>query len=191
MILIAMFLGLVLHGGQDGNAPRTTTANDAVASDAAKAVESLFDADTTRYDDGLVVCVRDGNTLQLNSCVAEDLAAERARMQRYFDLAMEQAAASDLESEGYGERTRQVELLTATQAAWKAYAELRCETQWDEVKGGTIRNIVLIGCWIDATRQRTHDIWDDHLTYWDATPPMLPEPVFTVFEERERSAGRP
>ena len=191
MILTAILLGLVLHGGQDGNAPRTATGNDALASDAAKAVESLFDADTARYDDDPVVCVRDGNTLQLNACVAEDLTAEQARMQRYFDLATEQAAASDLESGEYGEPNRQVELLTAAQEAWKAYVRLRCEARWDGVKEGTIRTIVLLGCWIDATRQRTHDIWADHLTYWDTTPPMLPEPILTVFEEQETAARQP
>jgi len=130
-------------------------------------------------------CDPSGTTLQMNVCVVEDLAKEEARMQRYFDLALEQAAASDLDSGEYGEPTRQVELLTATQAAWVAYAELRCEAQWDEVKGGTIRTIVLVSCRIDATRQRTHDIWTDQLTYWDSTPPMLPEPVLTVSEEQE------
>lgn len=133
-------------------------------------------------------CDRGGTTLQMNACVVEDLAKEEARMRRYLDLALEQATASDIEPDEYGEPTRQVELLTATQAAWVAYAELRCEAQWDEVKGGTIRTIVLVGCRIDATRQRTHDIWTDHLTYWDSTPPMLPEPVLTVFEEQEGAA---
>ena len=111
-------------------------------------------------------------------------------MRRYLALALERAAATDAGSGQYGDPTRQVELLTSAQAAWADYAEFRCQGEWDEVKGGTIRTIVLVGCRIDATRQRTHDIWADHLTYWDTTPPLLPEPVLTVFEE-QGAARRP
>ena len=37
-----------------------------------------------------------------------------------------------------------------------------------------------LGCMIEATRARTHDIWTDYLTYVDRTPPVLPEPVEPV-----------
>lgn len=156
------------------------------ASDAATAAaESLFDRrDESAYDDGPAACVRDGNTLQMNACAADDLALETARMQRYLDLALQRATATDADSRKYDDPTRQVELLNAEQAAWSAYADVRCEGRWDEVKGGTIRTIVLLSCQIDSTRQRTHDIWADHLTYWDSTPPMLPEPTKAVHEEQ-------
>lgn len=135
-------------------------------------------------------CLRDGNTLQLNVCALEDVNAEQARMQRYLDRALERAAATDAESGEYGdEPTRQVELLNAAQKAWEAYAEVRCDAQWDLVKGGTIRTIVLMSCHTEATRQRTHDIWKDHLTFFDSTPPLLPEPVRTVREEAQGEAS--
>ncbi len=196
-MILPLLLVLVL---QDGT-PRDAAAAAAAAAVAPRNVqteESLFGPepgnaafDPPRNREGELTCDRGGNTLQMNACVADDLALEQARMQRYLDVAMEQAAVNDSESGELGEPTRQVELLTAAQAAWIAYADLRCETQWDEVKGGTIRTIVLIGCWIDATRLRTHDIWADHLTYWDSTPPVLPEPVLTVFEEQQAAAQRP
>jgi uncharacterized protein YecT (DUF1311 family) len=191
-MILPLLLVLVL---QDG------VARDAAAAAAADAAprnvdkETLFGPDqrddplesVRNLEDGQS-CDRGGTTLQMNACVVQDLVKEEVRMQRYLDLALEGAAANDIDSGEYGEPTRQVELLTGTQAAWVAYAELRCEAQWDEVKDGTIRTIVLVGCKIDATRQRTHDIWADHLTYWDSTPPMLPEPVLTVFEEQEGAA---
>jgi uncharacterized protein YecT (DUF1311 family) len=136
-------------------------------------------------------CDRGGNTLQMNACAVDDLVLEEARMQRYLDQAMARAATSDAESGEYGAPTRQVELLTAAQAAWITYAERRCEAQWDAVKGGTIRTIIFIGCKIDATRQRTHDIWSDHLTHWDSTPPLLPEPILTASAEQESAARLP
>jgi uncharacterized protein YecT (DUF1311 family) len=149
--------------------------------------ESLFgppEPVRTQVEDAPIVCVRDGNTLQMNTCAMEDLEAEEARMERYLALALERAAETDAESGEYGEPTRQVELLAAAQKAWAAYADVRCEAQWDTVKGGTIRTIVLLSCRIDATRQRTHDIWADHLTFWDSTPPLLPEPTKTVRAEQ-------
>jgi uncharacterized protein YecT (DUF1311 family) len=136
-------------------------------------------------------CDQGGNTLQMNACAVDDLVMEEARMQRYLDHAMERAAARDAETGEYGEPTRQVELLTAAQTAWFTYAERRCEVQWDAVKGGTIRTIVFIGCKIDATRQRTHDIWSDHLTHRDSTPPLLPEPVLTASAAQEAAARLP
>lgn len=148
-------------------------------------------ADPSRGREGEPACDRGGNTLQMNACAVEDLVLEEARMQRYLDHAMEQAAAVDAESGEYGEPTRQVELLSAAQAAWITYAERRCEAQWDAVKGGTIRTIIFIGCKIDATRQRANDIWSDHLTYRDSTPPVLPEPILTASAEQEAAARLP
>ena len=81
--------------------------------------------------------------------------------------------------------------LDASQRSWEAYADIRCDGVFDQWKGGTIRTIMTVGCRIEATRQRTHDIWADHLTYADSTPPVLPEPVLTVFEEQEAAAQRP
>lgn len=172
MILTSVLLGLVLHGGQVGKAQPTTTGAEAAAA------ESLFEADMARYDDDPVVCVRDGNTLQLNACVADDLSAEEARMQRYFDAARTRALEGDAQSGEFGEaRTQQAAWLDAAQRSWEAYADIRCQGVFDQWKGGTIRTVMIAGCRIAATRQRTHDIWADHLTYADSTPPVLPEPV--------------
>lgn len=191
MILTSVVLGLVLLGGQVGDAQGTATDGDAAAA-ATEVVESLFRPGTARYRDDPVGCVRDGNTLQLNACVAEDLSGEEARLRRYFEAAMTRAIEGDAQSGQFGEeRTHQAAWLDASQRSWEAYAGIRCGGVFDQWKGGTIRTIMITGCRIEATRQRTHDIWTDHLTYADSTPPVLPEPVLTVFEEQETAAQRP
>lgn len=142
--------------------------------------------------DDPVVCVRDGNTVQMNACAAEDLSVEEARMQRYFQAAMSRAIEGDAESGEFGgERTHQSAWLDASQRSWEAYADIRCSGVFDQWKGGTIRTVMVVGCRIEATRQRTHDIWTDHLTFADSSPPVLPEPVLTVLGERDAAAGGP
>ena len=46
-------------------------------------------------------------------------------------------------------------------------------TQW---RDGAIRGIMAISCKTKLTKQRTHDLWENFLTYMDSTPPVLPEP---------------
>lgn len=114
-------------------------------------------------------CRPDGNTQELNACAADDLSRETARMRRYFDAALARARAND-------EAAREA-WLTASQTAWEGYAEIRCQGVLDQWKGGSIRTLMYLGCKTEAARRRTHDIWTDHLTYADSTPPILPEPV--------------
>lgn len=138
-----------------------------------------------------IECVRAGNTIQMNACVAEDLAKEQARMQLYFDAAMRRAFESDAESARYGdEPSHQTAWLEASQSSWEAYAETRCAGVWDNWKAGTIRTMMSVGCRIAATRQRTHDIWEDYLTYVDSTPAVLPEPIMSVREEEQAAEAR-
>jgi uncharacterized protein YecT (DUF1311 family) len=149
--------------------------------------EPLFGPDPVQSpaSRGAPQCVRDGNTLQLNACVLDDVGEEEARMQRYFDLAMTRAIEDDGESGQFGgSRTQQQAWLQASQYAWEAYAESRCAGVLDRWKDGTIRTMATVGCRIQAVRQRTHDIWTDHLTFPDSTPPLLPEPVKPVRAEQ-------
>ena len=139
--------------------------------------------------DGSTVCDRGGNTLELNACGVLDLEREQARMQRYLEAALGRAHDSDSADPSYGEATQSVAYLHASQAAWAAYADIRCRGVYDQWKTGTIRTLMGLGCRIEATRQRSHDIWSDHLTYPDAAPPVLPEPV--VSAAGDEAAARP
>jgi len=122
------------------------------------------------------VCRLDGDTLELNACEGDALRREEARMRRYLDAALIRAREGDDQSPP-GLRTQGEAWLRASQTAWEAYAETRCQGVLDQWKGGSIRTLMYLGCKIEATRQRTHDIWADHLTYADSSPPVLPEPV--------------
>lgn len=128
------------------------------------------------------VCDPGGNTLELNACALLYLEREQVRMQRYLEAALGRAQDSDNADPSYGEATQSVAYLRASQAAWSAYADIRCQGVYDKWKSGSIRTLMGLGCRMEATRQRTHDIWSDHLTYPDA-PPVLPEPVMSVVEE--------
>lgn len=179
MILLPALIASALQVASPQQAEQSAAGDAAAAAD-----ESLFGPDGfTRSDDGPPVCVRDGNTLELNACGADDLKLEEARMQRYLDAAMDRARGIDNESGEFGEPTQLVDWLSASQQSWTAYAEIRCEGVLDQWEGGTVRTLAYLGCKIEATRQRTHDIWSDYLTYWDTTPPILPEPVLTAAAE--------
>ena len=121
-------------------------------------------------------CVRDGSTPQINACLAQDLAAEEARMDRYLVAAREQARSSDELPRAFGGPSAQRAYLAASQTAWTAYARIVCEGVDDSFKDGSIHTAMFLSCMIDMTLERTRVIWRDHLTYWDSTPPVLPEP---------------
>lgn len=176
---------------QDGPATAAAPAADAAIGNV-RTEETLFGPDPgigafdpVRDRDGRPICDRDGSTPQINACFSDDLALEQARMQRYLEAAVVRAEASDNPEESFGEATQSSAYLQASQAAWMAYADIRCTGVLDQWKGGTIRTIMYLGCMIAATRARTHDIWSDYLTYADSTPPEMPEPVTPVVHQAE------
>jgi uncharacterized protein YecT (DUF1311 family) len=127
----------------------------------------------------------DGSMPSIKACAGDDLAQEEARMQRYFAAAMKRARDNDAESVKYGPRTRQVHWLTKSQRDWKAYAESHCAVWLPDGSGGPIGGLFYATCLTDATWRRTRDIWGDYLTYMsETTPPVLPEPVRPISEDR-------
>lgn len=126
-------------------------------------------------------CEAADNTRDMNTCVGFDLARETARMNLYFNVASRRADEQDREPAFQPEdRTHAAAWLTASQSVWKAYAETACDGVFDQWKAGTIRTVMVLDCWIDLTRERTHVIWRHHLTYMDSTPSVLPEPALAV-----------
>lgn len=111
-------------------------------------------------------------------------------MQRYIDAAMVRARKDDESSVEYGPRSRQAAYLEESQRAWEGYVKSRCDGVFEATNGGTMGGLGYMGCMASTTRQRTHDIWDDYLTYWDSTPPVLPEPLLTVAEEEIQAASQ-
>lgn len=124
-----------------------------------------------------IACNREGSTPEINACAASDLEREEARMQRYLRAAMDRARDADGADRVVGGPSAQRGYLDASQSAWKAYADIVCNGVLDAWKDGSIRTFMYLGCMTRMTRDRTHLIWRDHLTYADNTPPILPEPV--------------
>ncbi len=125
-----------------------------------------------------VVCKPDAmTTLDLNDCALVDYIREEGRLRVYLAKAQERAEASDAESQEWGPATDQVGYLARAQEAWVKYAEETCAGVYDAYSGGAIRTVMHLGCMIEMTQERTHRIWQDHLTYMDSTPPVLPEPT--------------
>lgn len=120
-------------------------------------------------------CAEARTTLQMNACGALDLARAEEQMFQYLDVALDRARLSDEEATG-PEPVESARYLEASQVAWAAYADQACLAVYEDAKGGTIRTIIWLGCRMELTRERTHTIWAHHLTYWDSSPPILPEP---------------
>lgn len=115
------------------------------------------------------------STVEIGICMGRELEREQARQARYFAAVLERA-------EGLGDRIvgadgpEVAEALRASQAAWEGYVQASCDATYAWWSDGTIRGSKALGCRIDLTRQRTHELWRAHLTYPDSTPPILPEP---------------
>jgi uncharacterized protein YecT (DUF1311 family) len=129
-------------------------------------------------------CDRDGSMVTIKACAQADLEREQARMRRYLEAATPRARQRDEDSVKFGPRSRQAAYLVESQRAWQAYADSRCAGVLEETSGGTMGGLGYAWCMTEMTRQRAHDVWSDHLTYADSTPPVLPEPVRTIAEDR-------
>jgi uncharacterized protein YecT (DUF1311 family) len=112
-------------------------------------------------------------TLEINDCMSAELAKAESDLQRFLA-----AARKRLKSEAADDAGAEAALgdLDKTETAWKAYREAQCGAVYDYWQSGTIRSAMQLTCEIDLTRQHTHTVWSQWLTYMDSTPPILPEP---------------
>lgn len=131
----------------------------------------------TQPVDTSVDCAQAVTTPQVSACAAQRLKAETERMETYLSAARRQAATRDEASAGTWAASSQRVYLDNAQSAWTAYAEIVCNGVYDNWSGGTVRTAMALECRIQMTRERTHVIWRNFLTYVDSTPPILPEPV--------------
>jgi uncharacterized protein YecT (DUF1311 family) len=113
------------------------------------------------------------NTIEINDCMSATLTKAQSDLDRYLA-----AARKRLKSEAADDAGSAAALadLDRVQAAWVAYSKSDCDAVYDAWSAGTIRTAMALTCEIDLTRQRTHTVWSEWLTYMDSTPPILPEP---------------
>jgi uncharacterized protein YecT (DUF1311 family) len=115
----------------------------------------------------------DGNTLEVNDCLSARLDKADDALKRYLAAARQRLKSDAADDAGVAKALAGFDKI---QAAWTAYREAECGALYDYWSSGTIRTSMELTCKIDLTRQRTHTVWSNWLTYMDSTPPILPEP---------------
>lgn len=117
-------------------------------------------------DDEELDCNNIMNTLETNRCAAIELEVAEDDLTHYLETSVEHNAVDPV----------LVDAIKVAQKQWQAYAAAHCGSVYTQWRDGTIRGVMGITCRTRLTKQRTHDIWEDFLTYMDSTPPVLPEP---------------
>lgn len=184
MLITALVTAALMQTADPSAADREAASRAALESAANAAGAAAAAAAASSASGPPFACVRDGSTPEINACLAQDLAAEQARMDRYLTAAGDRARAIDELPRSFDGPSSQRGYLAASQAAWTAYARIVCEGVDDSFKDGSIHTAMFLRCMIRMTHERTRVIWRDHLTYWDSTPPVLPEPSVPVVMDR-------
>lgn len=113
-----------------------------------------------------VDCDNAMNTLEINHCAALELESAQVELEQYLTTSFEHNADD-------------VELVSAIKVAqenWQAYMTAHCDSVYTQWRDGSIRGLMALSCKTKLTKQRTHEVWDNFLTYMDSAPPVLPEP---------------
>ncbi|PSW16187.1 hypothetical protein C9J01_04075 [Photobacterium rosenbergii] len=121
---------------------------------------------TVSAENQAIDCNNAMNTLEINHCAAVKLDLAQAELDKYFKTSLEHNA-SDPEL---------VQAIKFAQKDWQAYMSSHCDSVYIQWREGTIRGVMAISCKTELTKQRTHEIWQNFLSYMDSTPPVLPEP---------------
>ncbi len=109
----------------------------------------------------------DGTTYAINQCLAAISDRAKLRQNQYLEAAL---GSADNDS-ALAEQIRQSDV------AFNLYRDRECSSVYEQWKDGTIRNAMTLRCSIRLTDRRTHDIWQNWLTYQDSSAPILPEPM--------------
>ncbi|EOW0803606.1 lysozyme inhibitor LprI family protein [Vibrio parahaemolyticus] len=105
-------------------------------------------------------------TIEINQCATIKLESAQVKLDKYLSTSFEH-------------NSHDPELIAAIKLAqqdWQAYMSSHCDSVYTQWRDGTIRGIMAISCKTKLTKQRTHELWENFLTYMDSTPPVLPEP---------------
>ncbi|MEZ8023849.1 lysozyme inhibitor LprI family protein [Vibrio sp. 1F255] len=117
-------------------------------------------------DEGVVDCENAMNTIEINHCAAIELESAQAELDKYL--------AASFEHNAYDAQL--VASIKKAQESWQAYMTAHCDSVYTQWRDGSIRGVMALSCKTTLTKQRTHEVWANFLTYMDSTPPVLPEP---------------
>ncbi|NOH94374.1 DUF1311 domain-containing protein [Vibrio sp. AIC-3] len=116
--------------------------------------------------EGVVDCENAMNTIEINHCAAIELESAQAELDKYL--------AASFEHNAYDAQL--VASIKKAQESWQAYMTAHCDSAYTQWRDGSIRGVMALSCKTTLTKQRTHEVWANFLTYMDSTPPVLPEP---------------
>ncbi|MEZ8864428.1 lysozyme inhibitor LprI family protein [Vibrio splendidus] len=116
--------------------------------------------------DDAIDCENAMNTLEINHCAAIELESAQAELDKYLAASFEH---NDYDAE-------LVASIKKAQESWQAYMSAHCNSVCTQWRDGSIRGLMALSCKTTLTKQRTHEVWANFLTYMDSTPPVLPEP---------------
>ncbi|MEZ8411712.1 lysozyme inhibitor LprI family protein [Vibrio splendidus] len=116
--------------------------------------------------DDAIDCENAMNTIEINQCAAIELESAQAELDKYLAASFEH---NDYDAE-------LVASIKKAQESWQAYMSAHCSSVYTQWRDGSIRGLMALSCKTTLTKQRTHEVWANFLTYMDSTPPVLPEP---------------
>ena len=116
--------------------------------------------------DDVIDCENAMNTIEINQCAAIELESAQAELDKYL--------AASFEHNAYDAEL--VASIKKAQESWQAYMSAHCNSVYTQWRDGSIRGLMALSCKTTLTKQRTHEVWANFLTYMDSTPPVLPEP---------------
>ena len=112
----------------------------------------------------------DGNTPEMNACVAEKFKQANGRLETYVRAAVERHTDENGKSDSVALG------IQSAQIAFEAYRDIECDAVLENWMEGTIRTVMTLDCRLRLTNERTRTVWTNWLHYMDSTPPVLPEP---------------
>lgn len=156
----AYFNGLTIRC--DGNDKLVVAVR--MKSDQPEPRELLFRFDRAARPEGFSNC--DGNTLEMNECMAAIRERATERKDRYLAAAIVR----------HEDRPGLAAMIRQSEADAESYRAAECGAVYEDWKEGTVRTIMGLSCSIALVDERTRTIWQNWLIYMDSTPPVLPAP---------------
>ncbi|MDP4534774.1 lysozyme inhibitor LprI family protein [Alkalimonas collagenimarina] len=121
---------------------------------------------TAMATDKTLDCDNALSTLEINQCALIELELAQTELTQYLEASLEHNAFD----------SELIESITIAQKDWQVYMQSHCDSVYTKWREGTIRGVMAVACKTKLTKQRTHEVWSNFLTYMDSTPPVLSEP---------------
>ena len=121
-------------------------------------------------DEQVVDCENAMTTIEINHCASIKLESAQMELDKYLTASFEHNAYD----------AELVSSIKVAQDSWQTYQSAHCDSVYTQWRDGSIRGLMALSCKTKLTKQRTHEVWENFLTYMDSTPPVLPEPVLEV-----------